>query len=359
MRLNTDFFDTDFEFPYKGSKILVRNDGAEGESLYINGELQSQNFDSSNGQLFGTLITPRGKEEQIEVVLGGKKTSDCLIYADGVLIHPEEVHIEFLNESIPKQEKIKKKFYQNSLFFPFLMILIVSVFMIIVIGNMNHQNEASSKSNHEKLQEESAQPDLKKMTNTEGISVYNVDYEWNYKYSNWTFHLEIPEEDYRYYQNVDRTMIKNYSYYVKDPTDDVYLAALANKFQEGSYSDLDMVKNVILFVQSLEYLDDKVGTGYDEYPKFPLETLVDLGGDCEDSAILLASLLRELGYGAVLVQFQNHMGVGVKGDESLPGSYFEYKNQRYYYVETTSLGWEIGELPKSLEGKRAKVLNLN
>jgi hypothetical protein len=120
-----------------------------------------------------------------------------------------------------------------------------------------------------------------------------------------------------------------------------------------------MVKNVIFFVQSLNYVDDKVGTGYDEYPKFPLETLADQGGDCEDSAILLASLLRELGYGTVLLQFQDHMAVGIKGESSIRGSYFELDGSRYYYVETTSTGWDIGEVPDVLKDQPAKILPLN
>ena len=148
-----------------------------------------------------------------------------------------------------------------------------------------------------------------------------------------------------------------------DKSDDEYLAGLAAKFKEAAeeenYSDLDMVKNIIFFVQSLEYVDDKVGTGYDEYPKFPLETLADQGGDCEDSAILLASLLRELGYGTVLVQFPNHMGVGVRGEDSLPGNYYEVDGVRYYYVETTSKGWSIGELPDQMKNQPAKILSLN
>ena len=51
MQLRSDYYDTDFEFTYKGNKILVRNDGPEGESLFINGDLQDQNFGAHNGHL--------------------------------------------------------------------------------------------------------------------------------------------------------------------------------------------------------------------------------------------------------------------------------------------------------------------
>ncbi len=190
-----------------------------------------------------------------------------------------------------------------------------------------------------------------------------VSYAWNYGRDHWIYDLSIPKSIIAHYRAVDRKGIKNYSYYVTDPTDDEYMSGLAGKFKEaaaaGNYSDYDMVKNIIFFVQNLNYVDDKVGTGYDEYPKFPLESLADEGGDCEDSAILLASLLRELGYGAVLLQFEDHMAVGVKGGESIPGSYFEVGGDRYYYVETTSPDWEIGEMPGQMDGQPAKILSLN
>jgi len=50
------------------------------------------------------------------------------------------------------------------------------------------------------------------------------------------------------------------------------------------------------FVQQLPYTSDRVTTPYDEYPRFPLETLYEKGGDCEDTAILAATILKEMGY---------------------------------------------------------------
>jgi hypothetical protein len=121
-------------------------------------------------------------------------------------------------------------------------------------------------------------------------------------------------------------------------------------------SDWEMIELAIAFVQGLDYVPDDIGTGYDEYPKFPLETLYDQGGDCEDSSILLASLLRELGYGTVLVMTEDHMGVGVKASE--PAN-FTYMNMDFYYIETTAPGWGIGELPEELNGVNISILPVN
>lgn len=344
MQLNSDYYDTDFEITYKGNKILIRNDGPEGESLFINDELQDQNFSAHNGQLIGHVFDEENNKEVIEVILAGLDTKDCLIYANGSLIHSHVPQEEFI-EAREKTEKVKKR---NNLFFPFLIIILIAVCMIVLLPYLDRSEPS----------EVPADP-----VDTTFKEDIEVDYAWNYGEGSWTYELKIPYSAYEYYKTVDRKKIKNYSYYVTDPSDDDYLAGLAEKFKDAAekenFSDLDMVKNIIFFVQSLNYVDDKVGTGYDEYPKFPLETLADEGGDCEDSAILLASLLRELGYGTVLIQFTDHMAVGVKGEESIQGSYYEVDGIRYYYVETTSTGWGIGDVPDQMKGQSARILPLN
>lgn len=66
----------------------------------------------------------------------------------------------------------------------------------------------------------------------------------------------------------------------------------------------EQVEFVIDFVQHLPYVPDDVSTPFDDYTKFGAETLVELGGDCEDTAILLASVLQAepFGYDMVLIQ---------------------------------------------------------
>jgi hypothetical protein len=256
---------------------------------------------------------------------------------------------------------------RTNLLFPFLVILLTLVVMLLLLPHMretNSSNESSEAAFQEQADgEEGYEDNLIGVSDDQAGDFINVNYQWNYGKSSWTYGLKIPRSAYNYYKMVDRMQVKDYSYYVTDSTDDEYLAALAEKFREAAekedYSDLDMVKNIIFFVQNLNYVDDKVGTGYDEYPKFPLETLADEGGDCEDSAILLASLLRELGFGTVLVQFPDHMGVGVRGEPSIPGSYYEVDGIRYYYVETTSSGWGIGDIPEEMKDQPAKILSLN
>lgn len=108
----------------------------------------------------------------------------------------------------------------------------------------------------------------------------------------------------------------------------------------------DYVDYVISFVQGLKYSEDVLTTGYEEYPRYPSETLLEKTGDCEDLSILAAVMIRELGYGVALIVFDDHVGIGIKGAGYLPGYCFENDGDQYYYLETTHTGWKVGWLPE-------------
>jgi hypothetical protein len=175
------------------------------------------------------------------------------------------------------------------------------------------------------------------------------------------FSLGIPKGLFNYYEA--RTRTGDYGAYVSDKFDDRYVGAIADEIENyGQRFDLSkpgIVNAAVAIVQGMEYTEDSVTTGYDEYPRYPVETLYHQGGDCEDTAILLAQLLRQLGYGVVLFLLPGHMGVGVLGDEGLPGDYVPYKGEPYYYVETTGDGWRIGEMPEEYRDAEVEVVEIN
>jgi hypothetical protein len=108
----------------------------------------------------------------------------------------------------------------------------------------------------------------------------------------------------------------------------------------------DLIQMKINFVQSIPYVPDSIGSGFDDYSKFATETLVDLGGDCEDSTILLGSLLANQNQRVAFITFPGHIGIGIRGQYE--GSTIQYQSEEYYYIETTSLGWQIGDIPGTL-----------
>lgn len=190
------------------------------------------------------------------------------------------------------------------------------------------------------------------------------EYVWNYGGKRWSYKLQVPQEVYDYYTGLKRPPTNNYSVYVTDPVDDPFISAIAAKFVEVAgqerYSPQQTVEFVVAFVQSLKYVTDDISKGFDQYARYPLETLVDQKGDCEDTSILLASIMKEMNYGVVLTLLPGnpgHMAVGVKG-ENLPGVYYEYQGHRYYYVETTGPGWSIGQIPKEYRDRKVQILPL-
>ncbi|PSQ30775.1 hypothetical protein BRD20_06090 [Halobacteriales archaeon SW_8_65_20] len=99
-------------------------------------------------------------------------------------------------------------------------------------------------------------------------------------------------------------------------------------------------------MQALPYVSDDVSRDFDDYTKFIIETLPELSGDCEDTAILLAAVLSAdtFGYDMILIQPPGHMAVGIYETDP-QGYYWELDGRKYSYIETTGAGWGIGDLP--------------
>ena len=107
----------------------------------------------------------------------------------------------------------------------------------------------------------------------------------------------------------------------------------------GSYDEVSLA---LSFVQQIvTYTSESA-----EYPRYPLETLVEQKGDCEDFAILAAALLHAMGYQSALMYVPGHAALGVAGTAGLEGVYKEHDGVRYYYCEMTGEGWKIGQLPE-------------
>jgi len=126
------------------------------------------------------------------------------------------------------------------------------------------------------------------------------------------------------------------------------------------------VSFALAFVQSMPYASDVVTTGYDEYPRYPIETIVDHGGDCEDTSILFSSIVRGMGYGTVLLKLEkdNHLAVGVRILENIVNNWNQYYPLTYYtaygnmyaYCETTTEGWKLGQKPDELTSTTATII---
>lgn len=189
-----------------------------------------------------------------------------------------------------------------------------------------------------------------------------MQYEWRYEGRDWEWTLPIPQSLYDYYESRPRASTEDYSIYVTHPEDDSYIETLVGKIDEAAadagFDQTETVNFAVSFVQSLPYTADSVTTSYDEYPRYPIETLVDNGGDCEDTSILMAALLTEMGYSVILLSFTKHMAAGVAGVEGTSGTYWDHDGGKYYYLESTGERWEIGELPAEYTGESAYIYDI-
>lgn len=198
-------------------------------------------------------------------------------------------------------------------------------------------------------------------------------FNWTYAGTRYTWTMNITDTSYTYFRGLDRPERRYqeagvwhvqpaYDIYVSTSDDDIFINRLGEKLleiarQEG-FSDDEALSFTLAFVQGLRYTSDSVTTGLDEYPRYPVETLVDEGGDCEDTSILYASLVLAMGYGAVMVSPPGHMAVGVAAAESVPGASYTFEGQRYLYAETTGDGYGIGQIPDQYDSDTVDVYDL-
>jgi hypothetical protein len=185
---------------------------------------------------------------------------------------------------------------------------------------------------------------------------------WEYAGREWNWGINVSKVLYDYYKDKPRVPTEDYSLYVTDPYDDDFISSLVESLgeraQQQGWNEWETINFAVSFVQSLPYTSDLITTPYDEYPRYPVETLVDDGGDCEDTSILMAAILDSMGYGVVLISPPEHMAVGVLGGEGIYGSYYEHNGQKYFYLETTGEGWKIGEIPDEYKGETAHIYDI-
>lgn len=102
--------------------------------------------------------------------------------------------------------------------------------------------------------------------------------------SDWSLSINVSAEDYYEAKTTTRTLmfsVNEYAEYVTT-TDAVVVEVagiLASMAESRNYDEYTTACFVLSFVQNLRYTSDEETTGYEDYPRYPIETLVDGGGD--------------------------------------------------------------------------------
>ena len=192
--------------------------------------------------------------------------------------------------------------------------------------------------------------------------IATVQYEWQWEGRTYSCSLDILYSDVQYYRDyydVSQRQQDIYGGHQRDATfvtyTDKYVVQLARILAEMTegLADYQRIDFVLAFCQGIGYEDDQIYMGYEEYWKFPLETLYDHGGDCEDTSILMAAICEAMGYDSCLLLLPGHMAVGVvlEGDPPIGGAFHmsgSPSGPTYYYCETTSSDFSIGEIPSTV-----------
>lgn len=125
------------------------------------------------------------------------------------------------------------------------------------------------------------------------------------------------------------------------------------KIAEG-FSDEEYLEFMITFVQQIPYDDE----AYE--PRFPVEVIYDMKGDCDEKSMLLIGMLAREGYDTALIIFPEyrHATAGIRITTSGDTAFREFKSgdgRKYVFIESTSLNY-IGQYPEELEGAYAVVV---
>jgi len=195
-----------------------------------------------------------------------------------------------------------------------------------------------------------------------GFSQFNTNYDsspadlsFSISYSEYFFHrltLEHPS----HYSTSFTEVAQNIAGYCR-PDSVSFLAEHIANYVSDPLDDECVIDGLLTFCQDRGYFEPSIhyiGDGSDDFSKYPIETLAEGGGDCEDHSILFASLARALDYDVRISVITGHVFVSVKLDTSpsyTTGWGIVRLDGKYYTCETTGYGWLIGDCPEEYQSE--------
>lgn len=191
---------------------------------------------------------------------------------------------------------------------------------------------------------------------------------WNYKEVH-SVEAILPIDISDYYEKMTRPKHTfDAPYYARFiQANDIGIQRLAAEMKEivdnaKGWEYYDEVMFVVAMVQQMKYADSAIA-GFDLTTKYPMQTIILGRGDCEDTSILAAALLRQLEYDVKLVRLDidgnvAHFGIAVQG-ENTTGTSWTKGGKNYYYIETTTPS-KYGEMPLAWrDGTTAILLDVD
>ena len=209
--------------------------------------------------------------------------------------------------------------------------------------------------------------DIYESTSYDMQIMQNIEYSTNYDLDDYLFWVQVPFSNYYYFRiNKSHDTVRT-SYGALVASLETFchkssiqsIASFIKSSCNNQNDDEEVIDAILNFVQDkgnftpcIHYISEG-----DDVPKYPLETVCEGGGDCEDKSILFVSLLESLGFDTILIVIPGHCFAGVHMDTppshnfQIIDWYIEKDGKKYYTCETTSSGWRVGDLPTSSQGE--------
>jgi len=211
--------------------------------------------------------------------------------------------------------------------------------------------------------------EVKKIFHVTVSGIVTRELSWNYDGHSYSLRLQMDYRDVEYartYYSPDERRADRPDH-VRDKTfvtmsyTDAHMApytehavdSLISSYRSshGTVDEYDFLNFLLVFTQNIEYQEDAEYTGYDEYWKFPLETLYDQGGDCEDTSLLFLALAHEC---SDKLGFENRIALQILPQHAAAAVIisdmegYDVNPYGFIFGETTATGYDLGDIPSKV-----------
>lgn len=271
----------------------------------------------------------------------------------------------------PRAGCMKKGFFGCAFLFLFLFVMIVAIFLSVKLPEIDMSDGETEKNKYEIVTDS--------LTNEK---VINSSFSWRFMDNNlrrrkYDLSFRLIEKDVKQaIDHIEQVSQMSYSelgidFGTRSPDPllearivwaEVYRQVYSNSipqmksifegfnkiFEEENFGSKDRVIFVVTFIQNIPY--DRPGGVLDLFP--PIGTLAYRFGDCDSKALLLYVILEKMNVDCAMLWSYKYKHAMLGVSVSRGGQYKSIKGKRYYFLETTYPGWQIGELPPEFKNKR-------
>jgi hypothetical protein len=166
-----------------------------------------------------------------------------------------------------------------------------------------------------------------------------LQYSFNYKEKSFDYEVELLDDLYKFSSELKKQdCYIDYFFddkmYFEDPYNNYFMKKVSEDFinlKERGYSNDEIVEIATIFVQSIPYGN----VGADMYNQYPYETFYKNEGNCLDKSVILAAILKNIGYTTYIVTTQEEEGYHALVAIVCENGNIKYKDEDVCFIETT------------------------